>query len=427
MSVLTIILAGGVGKMLSVLTAQRSKPALPFGGKYRIIDFALSNVVNSGLDRIAILAQFKHESLAEHLGQGEPWGLSPDRLQFWLPSLERTGHEAYVGTADAVYQNQRYIAETGCDTVLILAGDHIYYQNFADMLRFHQEKGAALTIATMPVPASDMGRFGILNVDETQQITWFIEKPGSAPNNQASKGIYIFNTDFLLRYLEEDAHNPESWHDFGSNVIPLIVETGRAYAYPFSEYWADIGTIDTYWKTNLALLGDEPGIQLNNPSWPILTRLPQKPPTTVRPTGHVMNSLISEGCMIEGEVMHSILSPGVTIERGALVRDSVILNDTIIRAGAVVSGCVVDKQVEIGAQVHLGAGGDLTPNHEEPKLLANGITAVGKGAHIPAGLVVGRNCRIDPFVTADDFQGMGLSHGSDIPSGTTVHKQKVDT
>jgi glucose-1-phosphate adenylyltransferase len=425
MSVLTIILAGGRGTLLSALTVRRAKPALPFGGKYRLIDFALSNIANSSLERVALLAQYQHQTLLEHVGHGEPWGLKPEYFQTWLPSLERTGHAEYAGTADAVYQNQHYLAELGCELILVVAGDQIYAQDYGDLIRYHQEKGAALTIATTPVHAEDVQRFGILNVDESQKITWFIEKPGSSQTHQASKGIYVFNTEFLLEYLEEDAHNPDSAHDFGLNIIPRMVETRQAYAYPFTSYWADIGTLDSYWKTNLALLGDEPVFQLHNPSWPIHTRAVQKSPTSVRPAGRVMNSLISEGCIIEGEVMHSVLSPGVCIERGAVVRDSVIMNDTIIRSGAIICGCVIDEEVCIGADAHLGAGGDLTPNQNEPEMLKNGITVIGKGAHIPAGLVVGRNCRIDPDVGPKDFETLGFAAQAYLASGKTVRKAET--
>jgi len=420
MNVLAIILGGGRGGGLSVLTACRSKPAVPFGGKYRIIDFALSNLAHSGLEHVAVLAQYKSESLLSYLGTGESWGLKPGSLEFWLPSLERTGRERYVGTADAVYQNQRFILESGCEMVLILAGDHISYQNYTELIQFHQEKGAELTIATMPVPVEDVRRFGIMSVDENQKITWFVEKPGSAPNHYASKGIYVFNTEFLCKCLEEDAHHADSNHDFGRNIIPQVIEGGRAYAYPYTEYWADINTVETYWKTNLALLGDEPLIQFNHPGWPILTLEPRRPPITIRPTGRVMNSMVCEGCVIEGEVTHSVLSPGVCIERGAVVRDSIILHDTIIRAGSVVSGCVIDKAVDIGAEVHLGAGGDLTPNLEEPELLRNGVTIVGKGAHIPAGLVIGRNCRLEPFIGPEHFKELIYRTGKHIPSGRSV-------
>ncbi|MFZ6029032.1 MAG: glucose-1-phosphate adenylyltransferase family protein [Chloroflexota bacterium] len=424
MSILTIVLAGGQGKSLSALTAGRGKPELPFGAKYRLIDFVLSNIAHSGLDQVAILAQRQTPSMAEHIGDGKPWGFETGLLQTWLPSLERTGHEHYIGTADAVYQNQRYIAELGCELVLIVSGDHIYCQDYGNLIRFHREKGASLTIATMPVPAGEVQRFGILNVDDNKKITWFIEKPGAAQSHQASKGIYVFETKFLLAYLEEDARTPDSTHDFGRDVIARMVETGNVYAYPFTTYWADMGTVDLYWKTNLALLGDEPVLALHDPAWPVLTRTVQKPPTTIRPAGHVMNSLVSEGCVIDGEVMHSVLSPGVRVERGAVVRDAVILHDTVIRAGAMVCGCILDKEVCIDANAHIGAGGDLTPNSQEPEVLRNGITVIGKGAHIPQGLVVGRNCRIDPHVSAKDFEAMGFTPHAHIPSGTTITRDE---
>ena len=423
MSTLTLILGGGRGVQLSVLAAARTKPALPFGGKYRLIDFTMSNIVHSGLDRVALLTQSNPQILLDHLGDGEPWGLKPGHFEVWQPSLERTGREQYVGTADAVYQNAPYIRAQNCQWVLILSGDHITCENFEELLYFHQMKGAALTISTIPAPLEDMQRFGILHVDENQQVRRFVEKPTAAPDPlqgfslQASQGIYVFNTDFLLKRLEEDARDSDSRHDFGRDILPPLAGSGQVYARLSTQYWADIGTIESYWKANLALLGEQPVIDLYDPEWPILTRESRYAPTTIRMNGRVANSLVSDGCVIEGEVTHSVLSPGVRVERGAAVRNSVILNDAIVRAGAVITDCVVDREVEIGEGARIGGGEEMTPNQDEPALLNSGLTVIGKGAHIPNGMLIGRNCRIDLAVSAEDFQGMEVASGGSVRKG----------
>jgi glucose-1-phosphate adenylyltransferase len=423
MNVFALVLAGGRGGRLSVLAAQRPKPILPFGGKYRIIDFVLSNIAHSGLERVGVLAQFHAQALMDHVGDGRAWGFRPGCLQVWLPSLERTGFDAYTGTANAVYQNRRYIVDQGCDTVLIAAGDHLYRQNYTDMLHFHHNKGAALTIATLHVPAEDVKNFGMISVDKDDKIVSFDEKPATTSSSVGSTGIYLFKTDVLLRCLEEDAARADSYHDFGRDIIPRIVAEGQAYAYPMTTDWADVGSIEAYWQFNLALLGGGgTAIPLNNPDWPILTPALPTPPTLIQPKGRVADSLLADGCIIEGDVQYSVLSPGVQVGRDAIVRGSVILGNTVIHSGAVVSGCVVDEDVEIGAGVYIGAGGDLTPNHDEPSLLNNGLTVIGKGAHVPPGIVIGRNCCLEAYVGPEDFQAGGFLQARHVPSGTTVRK-----
>lgn len=417
MQVLALILAGGLGQSLSVFTQQRAKPALPYAGKYRIIDFPLSNLVNSSLFRIAILTQYQALSLIEHLGNGEPWGLpGPDQngLQIWQPSLGRTGLEKYLGTADAVYQNRKYIAEDGSDTLLILSGDQVYKQDYRDLLRFHQEKGADLTIASTQVPAEEAHRFGMLQVDAEARITSFIEKPQQTSDTLASMGIYVFKTDYLLRLLAADASNAASSHDFGRDIIPQVVQQAQAYAFQFKGYWVDTGDVEAYWKNNLALLQNSSPLA-HDPGWVIHTRSAEKPPLEVRSPGKIVNSLVSDGCMIQGKVCHSVLSPGVRVEADAIVRDSVILNDTLILSGAVLDEVMVDTEVTIGANARIGGGNDNTPNLEEPKVLQVGVTVIGKRANLPEGVVIGRNCRIDSDVAPDDFEK------TVIPAGTTIH------
>lgn len=420
MSVLTLILAGGAGSRLSILGEKRAKPAVPFAGKYRIIDFPLSNAVNSDLYRIAVLTQFRPHSMVEHMGIGEPWDLNrrpPNGLQIWQPYRGRSDQDWYRGTADALYQNRGFISSNGSDTLLILSGDHIYKQDYRDLLRFHQDKGADLTVAVMNVPPDEVSRFGIMSVDASQKITRFAEKPKNSDSTLASMGIYVFNTTFLLKLLEEDAQDKASAHDFGKNIIPQIVEMGRAYAYPFLGYWVDVGTIQAYWETSMALLSENPALDLYDTKWVIHTRSEERPPVKCTPPGELVNSLASNGCMIQGTVINSVLSPGVRVEKGAVVRDSVIMNDTVVRSGAVIDRCILDKEIEVGANVQVGAGQDDTPNKLEPDKINTGITIVGKRAHIPAGVVIGRNCRIDPSTTADDYDT------NDIPSGDSVVKR----
>ena len=420
MTVLTLILAGGAGSRLSILGEKRAKPAVPFAGKYRIIDFPLSNAVNSDLYRVAVLTQFRPHSLMEHMGIGDPWDLNrrpPNGLHVWQPYRGRTDQDWYRGTADALHQNRGFIRDTNSDTLLILSGDHIYKQDYRDLFRFHQNKSADLTVAVMNVRPEETHRFGIMTVDAGQKITRFAEKPKQSDSTLASMGIYVFNTRFLLDLLEKDALDKESAHDFGKNIIPQIVQMGKAYAYPFMGYWVDVGTIQSYWETSMELLDEKPGLDLYDMNWVIHTRSEERPPVKCIPPGELVNSIASNGCVIQGTVINSVLSPGVRVEKGAAVRDSVIMNDTVIRAGAVVDKCILDKEIEVGAGAQLGAGDDNTPNVLEPANINTGITIVGKRAYIPAGAVIGRNCRIDPSTLPEDYETL------EVPSGGTISKK----
>jgi len=414
---LTLVLAGGEGSRLSILAAQRVKPAVPFGGKYRLIDFPLSNAVNSDLYRIAVLTEYRPHSLMEHLGIGEPWDLNrrrPNGLQIWQPYRERRAPDWYRGTAGALHQNHDLIAEDGSDLVLVLSGDHIYKQDYRELLHFHRETGADLTVTVMHARPDEVHRFGIMSVDDDQRITQFAEKPKQSESTLASMGIYVFNTAFLLRRLEEDARDSATAHDFGKNIIPKMVESDQAFAYPFSGYWVDVGTIAAYWATNLALLEENSALDLYDPNWVIHTRSAERPPVKCKPPSEIDNSLLSNGCVINGTVINSVLSPGVRVEHGAVVRDSVVMNDTTIKAGVLIDRCVLDKEIEIGADAQVGVGDDNTPNQLEPANLNTGITIVGKRACIPAGATIGRNCRIDPNVTSDDFEQLHILSGAVI-------------
>lgn len=422
MNVLTLILAGGEGSRLSILGEKRAKPAMPFGGKYRIIDFPLSNAVNSNLYRVAVLTQYRPHSLMDHIGIGDPWDLDrrrPDGVQIWQPYRGRNDQDWYRGTADALYQNRAFIRGDGGDLTLVLSGDHIYKQDYRELLRYHQETGADLTVAVMHVRADEVHRFGIMSVDDNYRITKFAEKPKQSESTLASMGIYVFNTEFLLRRLEEDAADKSSAHDFGKNIIPQMVARDKVYAYPFEGYWVDVGTIDAYWSTSLELLDQKPALDLYDESWVIHTRSEERPPVRFGSRSEVYNSLISNGCVIDGEVINSVLSPGVIVEHGATVRDSVIMNDTVVRAGALVDRCVMDKGVVVGAGAQVGTSDDNTPNKSEPDRIYSGITIVGKGAQLADNIVVGRNCRIDAGVRPGDFKQL------DLPSGTTVSPRRT--
>ena len=416
MSVLALILAGGPGAQLSVLSAERPKPAQPFGGKYRIIDVALSNATHSGLDTVAVLAQFNPVPLARHLGAGRPWDLDrnpPRGLQLWLPTLAGGDPPQYRGTAHAVYHNRRLIAESGCDRVVILPGDQICRQDYRSLLAYHDEQGAALTISTCDVLPEDAHRFGIVDVDADYGIIGFTEKPPQPHGTLVSMGIYVFNTSVLLDALSE------SVLDFGRDLLPDFVRKHRAVAYPFEGDWTDIGTVQGYWETNLTLLDDPPRFDVAAAGWPIFTRSEPRPPVRLGAQSVVRNALLSDGCIIRGTVERSVLSPGVVVEAGAVVRNSVIMHATRVGAGAVVDRCILDERVRIGPGAQLGPGNappgtDAKPNEREPDKLHTGITVVGKGARIPAGVTIGRNCCIDPRTAADDYDRSAIADGATV-------------
>ena len=416
MNVFSIILAGGEGSRLSILAEKRAKPAMPFAGKYRIIDFTLSNCTNSGLADIAVLTQYRPHSLNEHIGTGRPWDLDRTRggVRIWQPYRGRHDQDWYRGTADALYQNRNFIAAAGSDTLLVLSGDHIYKQDYRLMLRQHEQTGADVTIAVMDVPRDETHRFGIMKTAENNQIVEFHEKPKTFQGTLASMGIYVFRTEFLLQKLEEDGRDPNSAHDFGRNIIPAMIEENHVYAYPFTGYWVDVGTIPAYWQTNLDLLADEPALDLYDERWTIHTRSEERPPVKILEGAHVARSLLSNGCVIAGTVVNSVLSPGVRVERGAEVRDSIIFNDTVIQSGARLDRCVLDKQIIVGRNAEVGYGDDIAPNQLEPQNLRSGITIIGKGAHVPAETRIGRNCRIDPGVGGSDYAGREVKSGQSV-------------
>jgi glucose-1-phosphate adenylyltransferase len=400
-SVLTLILAGGEGERLSILSQVRAKPGVPFGGKYRIIDFALSNAVNSGLTDVGILTQYAPRSLIDHIGVGRPWDLDRSRggVALLQPFIGRgRARDWYRGTADAVLQNLDFIADRDPELVLVLAGDHVYKMDYRPFLEMHRAKRADVTCAVRTVPIAEAHRFGILDVAVDGRVTAFIEKPPNPPSNLVSMGVYVFSWPLLRDLLSGDRV------DFGRDILPAMVEDGsRVYAYEFGGYWQDVGTVESYWQTSLDLLSDEPGIELNDLGWLIYTRSEERPPARIGPAASVSRSMISHGCVIDGTVEHSVLSPGVRVAAGAVVRDSIVMFDAVIEANAVLDRAILDKECHIGAAARVGAGDDLRPNRDEPERLYAGITIVGKKARIPRGVEVGRNCRIDPGTSERDF------------------------
>lgn len=416
--VLALILAGGMGNRLSILSEERAKPAVMFAGKYRIIDFTLSNCVNSGIDRVGVLTQYRPRSLNQHIGLGKPWDLDRERggVSILQPYVGRKASDWYRGTADAVYQNLNFIEETPCDQVLILAGDHVYKMNYNDIVTFHRTKKADVTVGIINVPIEDASRFGILSLDDEDMVVNWEEKPAKPAGTLASMGIYVFEKQALIDILTEDAGKRSS-HDFGKDIIPTMVDRHDVYGFRFSDYWRDIGTVASYWQASMELLAEPQMIDMRNPDFLIRTRSREMPPAKITGNGKVLESLISHGCVVKGEVIHSILSPGVTVEEGARVEDSVIFDDTYISSGVVVNKSIIDKEVVIGAGAAIGYGNEMTPNMDEPDNLVSGVTLVGKRAKIPAKAKIGRNCRIDPAVREQDFKGQLI-----IPSGKTVSR-----
>jgi glucose-1-phosphate adenylyltransferase len=396
-----VILAGGEGSRLGVLTDKRAKPAVPFAGKYRIIDFTLSNCVNSGLFDVMILTQYRPHSLNEHIASGRPWDL--DRgftggVHVYQPYRGRLPTDWYKGTADAILQNLSFVERGAPDLVLVLSGDHIYKMNYAEMIDFHVANRADLTIATLEVSAEDATRMGILATDAEHRVTAFVEKPANPPGRLASMGIYVFGMAMLSRVLHEDGRRRDSSHDFGKDVIPRLVAEGqRVFAYPFGGYWVDVGTIEAYWQTQMDLLRTPPPLDLNDRSWIIHTLSEEQPPVRIRTGAMIKDSLVTDGCVIgpDARVERSVLSPGVVVGAGALVRESVVLSGASIGDGARIQRAIVDKLVRVGRGARVGAMGRAG----ETALL----TTIGKNAVIPDRAVVPAGATAAADAVAEQF------------------------
>ena len=382
---IAMLLAGGQGSRLGLLTKVVAKPAVPFGGKYRIIDFPLSNCANSGIDVVGVLTQYQPLELNRYIGSGQPWDLDLTNGGVFVlpPYMKAKSGEWYSGTANAIYQNVSFIEQYDPDYVLILSGDHIYKMNYNKMLAAHMDSQADITIAVRPVPWEVAPSFGIMNVDENNTIVEFEEKPKHPKSNLASMGVYIFTWSVLRQYLEKDAHNAASKNDFGKNIIPAMLEDKRCLkAYAFQGYWKDVGTIESLWEANMDLLKIPPEFNLNDRRWPIYARSPILPPHFIGSGAAVEDSMIAEGCEVNGSVKNSVLFYGVEIEEGASVEDSVIMPYAHIAAGAVVRRAIVAENCVVNSGCSVGeADGD--------------IALVGQDTQLPAGFVVRAGEQVD--------------------------------
>jgi glucose-1-phosphate adenylyltransferase len=412
---LAVILAGGTGERLSILSEERAKPAVPFAGKYRIIDFTLSNCVNSGVHNIIVLTQYQPVSLIEHIGVGAPWGLvPPDRnIRLLQPYLAREqGHNWYKGTADAVFQNLDRIEYDSVQEVLILSGDHVYKMDYSDMLEFHREKQADVTLAVTRMPQEELHRFGTVVINDNARVIRFQEKVKQPQSNLVSMGVYIFNTGILRQWLEG-----RSGHDFGRNVFPRMVKKGNIFGYVFDGYWRDIGTVESFWQANMEILAVSQSF-LSDTDWPIYTNELKVPPTKVGDNATVSNCLLSAGCRIDGHIEHSIISPGVYVAEGALVKDSVVMNDTQIGRNCFIEHAILDKEILVESDACVGFGDEYAVNYSKPAVLNTGISLVGKRSVVPAGYKIGRNCIIYDNIIASDFPH------SEVKSGDTIKPKR---
>lgn len=381
-----MLLAGGQGSRLGILTKNMAKPAVPYGGKYRIIDFPLSNCVNSGIYTVGVLTQYQPLELNDYIGNGQPWDLDRENggVHILSPYQKIEGTEWYKNTANAIYQNINFIDRYSPEYVLILSGDHIYKMDYSKMLSYHKEKNADCTIASLEVPWEEASRFGLMFVNDDGSISEFEEKPKHPKSNKASMGVYIFTWSKLRRYLLEDEANPSSGNDFGHDLIPAMHEAGeRLFAYPFEGYWKDVGTIDSLWEANLDLLNPKVDLDLSDNSWKIYSRTPSSPPHYVAPTATVQNSMIAEGCEIAGDVDFSVIFANVTVEEGATVKDSIIMPGTVIKSGATVQYAIVAENAVIEKNAVVGERPEAMKNLEEW-----GVAVIGNGVTVSEGAVI---------------------------------------
>ena len=409
-----MIMAGGSGPALSVLTEVRAEPAVSFAGKFRLIDFPLSNCVNSEIYNVAVLTQYRPHTLNAHIGTGTPWDLDLTSGGVHLLQPYRGGPygDWQKGTADAVRRNLDFVLDQAEEHVLILAGDHIYLMDSRPMLRQHVEHGADLTVAVRRVNPHETHRYGIVTTSSDDRIVGFEEKPRRTRGNLASMGIYVFRKKVLVDLLT--ASEPV---DFGRHVLPAMIGGGhKVLGHVFPGYWADVGTVQAYWEANMGLLSENPALDLYDPSWVVHTRSQERGPVKVGVHAHVHGNLLSNGCQVDGSVHRSVLSPGVVVREGAVVQDSVILRDVVIEAGAVVDRCILDRGVVVGAGAQVGSGDDNTPNVEIPQHLSSGLTLVGRGCRIAPEAVLGRNVILHP----GHCIGEGKKKHKHVPSGTSL-------
>ena len=411
---IAMLLAGGQGSRLGVLTSKVAKPAVAFGGKYRIIDFPLSNCINSGVDTVGVLTQYQPLRLNTHIGIGIPWDLDRNigGVTVLPPYEKSTNSEWYTGTANAIYQNLEYMESYNPEYVLILSGDHIYKMDYEVMLDFHKANNAEVTIAVMPVPMEEASRFGIMIADENHRITEFEEKPEHPRSNLASMGIYIFNWKTLKEALIAMADQPAL--DFGKHVIPYCHEKGAPlYAYEFTGYWKDVGTLSSYWEANMELIDIVPEFNLYEEYWKIYTKSEIQPPDYIAADSVVERSIIGEGSEVYGEVYNSVIGCGVTIGKGTVIRDSIIMNQTQIGEGCEINKAIIAENVVVGNQVKLGVG-EEAENDTAPHIYNHGLVTIGEKSVIPDGISVGKNSVISGVTVAADYEDSQLASGKTL-------------
>jgi glucose-1-phosphate adenylyltransferase len=413
--VVALLMAGGVGSRLNILVRHRAKPAVPFGGMYRIIDFTLSNATNCDLSRVAILTQYKPLSLMDHVGDGSAWDLAgrTRAVKILPPKTGEKDWDWYKGTADAVRQNLDFVTGGDYKEVLILSGDHIYCMDYVPLVKFHREHKAHVTIGMLPVPWEETQNFGVGITDDQDRIIDWQEKPRKARSNLASMGIYVFDRKYLVQSLHETKEE-----DFGHHIIPKALKEPKVYGYLFRAYWRDAGTIQAYWDANMDLLDPHSALRPHlahiKTNQTTAKMFYDRPPMRIVKGAAVLNSLLSPNCTIMGKVQNSVLSPGVVVESGALVKDSVVMHDSIIRSGAHVERCIIDKEAIIGKKAIVGSGNPSVANVKYPTHVYSGLTLVGKQAIIPDNVRVGTNCIIGSEAQEQDFHSGLLSDGQTI-------------
>lgn len=417
---IAMLLAGGQGSRLGVLTSKVAKPAVAFGGKYRIIDFPLSNCINSGIDTVGVLTQYQPLRLNTHIGIGIPWDLDRNVGGVSvLPPYEKVGKtEWYTGTANAIYQNLAYMESYHPDYVLILSGDHIYKMDYEVMLDYHKAHKADVTIAVMPVPPEEASRFGIVVTDDNGRILEFQEKPKEPKSNLASMGIYIFTWEALKEALL--TLSEQSNCDFGKHVIPYCHEKGeKLVAYEYNGYWKDVGTLGSYWEANMELIDIIPEFNLYEEFWKVYTKNDILPPQYISANAVIERSLIGDGCEVCGEIYNSVIGCGVVIEEGAIVRDSIIMQNAVIRSGAVVNKAIIAENAQIGENAELGIGEEV-PNRLKPAVYSFGLTVVGENAVIPAGVKIGKNTAVTGVTVPEDYPDGILASGETLDKAGDV-------
>jgi len=413
-----MILAGGLGSRLCILSEKRAKPAVPFGGKYRIIDFSLSNCVNSGIFDVGILTQYRPLSLRDHIGIGRAWDLDRKRggVELLQPFQGWAETDWYRGTADAIHQNWTRGEEREAEHILVLSGDHVYRMDYRPMIEAHLACGADATIAVTEVPRDEARGFGVVELEGDGFVRGFLEKPAAPPSGMISMGVYVFRTSALRAALREDAEL-DTAHDFGRNILPALVRDGRVLGFQHEGYWQDIGTLDSYYRANLDLLRPDPPFPLEDLRWPVFTPSTEFPPARIGARAEVRSSIVTHGSIVNGIVERSVLFPGAVIEEGAVVRGSIVMGETWVGPQAVLDRVILDKRVHVGPRARVGHGTDMTPNRSCPEHLSSGITIVGKETRIPEGATIGRNCRISANLIEEDFPGDA------IPSGGVMERE----